>query len=158
MESTTWSDDKLRNWLKEFEIYGSSVEQTPTDTPIPTPTPTQTPPSSGGAVHVGDLDGSNSLGSRNRWNASVVITIHDDNENLVSGATVTGSWSAGGSSSCITNSQGQCSLTKNNLKASQSTVTFTVDDVSYSSYTYQPANNYDPDGDSDGTNITIFQP
>ena len=159
MESTAWSDANIRNWLKEFKVYGNvSSTPIPTDTPTPTPAPTQTPPPSSGAVHVSDLDGSSSPGSRSRWDALVVITIHDDGANPVSGATVTGSWSAGGSNSCVTNSQGQCSLSKSSLKGSQSNVTFTVDDVSYSSYTYQPADNGDPDGDSNGTNIVIYSP
>lgn len=171
MESTAWSDAKLRNWLKEFEVYGymSSAPTpidtptptntpTPTDTPTQTTTPTETPPPSSGAVHVGDLDGSSSPGSRNRWDALVVITVHDDSENPISGATVTGSWSAGGSNSCVTDGQGQCSLSKNNLKGNQQNVTFTVNDVSYPSYAYQPADNHDPDGDSDGNGITIYTP
>jgi len=153
MESTAWSDANIRNWLKEFEVYGNI-----SSTSIPTDTPTSAPAPSSGTVHVGDLDGSGSLGSRNRWDALVVITVHDNGENPISGATVTGSWSAGGSNSCVTDVKGQCSLSKGNLKGSQSIVTFTVDNVSYSSYTYQSADNHDPDGDSNGTNITIYTP
>ncbi len=160
MESTAWSDYSLRNWLKEFEVYGIISETTPTDTPTPTSTatPTSTPSSGSGMAHVGDLDGSGSPGNRGRWDATVVVTVHDQDEGLVSGATVTGSWSVGGTGSCVTDSFGQCSLTKNNLKSGQGSVTFTVDDISYSGFTYDPGINHDPDGDSDGTILTVSSP
>lgn len=127
-------------------------------TPIPTPTETPTPPPSGGTVHVGDLDGSINPGNRSRWDATVIVTIHDDVESLISGATITGNWSVGGSASCVTDSFGQCGLTKNNLKGNLGSLIFTVDIISYSGYTYQPGDNHDPDGDSDGTVIVVSKP
>jgi len=156
MESTAWNDSKLRNWLREFEIYGSGSAPTPTETP--TPSPTQTPPPSGETVHIGDLDGSSDPRNGGRWDATVVITVHDNNENLIGNVTVTGSWSAGGSGSCVTDSIGQCSLTKNNLKGNQQSVLFTIEDISFSGYGYQSSANHDPDDDSDGTVISAFQP
>lgn len=132
----------FRNWLINFQVYGISDGSVPTDTP--TPTPTSVPGS--GIIHVGDLDGSSSPGNRGRWDAVVVVTVHDQDEGLASGATVTGSWSTGGTVSCVTDSFGQCSLTKNNLKSNQGSVTFTVNDISYSGYTYDPGINHDPDG------------
>jgi len=168
MVSTAWNDAKLRSWLREFEVYGTSGGATPTDTPTPTstatdtptPTPTETPPPTSGTLHVGDLDGSSVPGNRNRWDASVEITVHDNNESIISGATVAGSWSAGGSASCVTDGLGQCSLTKNNLRGNETNVTFAVDSISYSGYDYQSGDNHEPEGesDSDGTSITIFGP
>jgi hypothetical protein len=110
----------------------------------------------GGATssHIGDLDGSKS-GSL-RWNATVTVIVHDNNEQPVSGATVSGSWSNGlGSSSCTTDSTGKCSMTKSSIKFSISSVTFTVSNVTHATLSYVSANNHDPDGDSNGTNITI---
>ncbi len=37
-------------------------------------------------------------------------------------------------------------------------VTFTVQDVAHPAFVYQPADNADPDGDSDGTSITVSRP
>ena len=74
------------------------------------------------------------------------------------GATVTGMWSFGGSPSCTTGADGWCSVTKNNLKKDVSSVTFTVDDVTLTGYGYTPGGNHDPDGDSDGTTITVYKP
>ena len=39
-----------------------------------------------------------------------------------------------------------------------SSVTFTVTDVSHASLAYQAADNSDPDGDSDGSSITVSKP
>ena len=90
----------------------------------------------------------------------MTITVHDLNDNPVSGATVNGIWSAGvsGSGTCITDGNGGCSITKTNIKGNVSSVSFTVDTVSQVSMVYQASQNHDPDGDSDGTSITLPKP
>jgi hypothetical protein len=111
-------------------------------------------------MHIGDLDGVSILIDESRWYAVVTITVHDQDETTVSGATVSGSWSSGatGSGSSITDELGQCIFTVTILESSVSSVTFTVDDVTLTGYTYMPDNNHDPDGDSDGTTIIVNQP
>jgi hypothetical protein len=123
----------------------------------PTPTPTSTPPP-GTTMHVGDLDGSSTIvGSR--WNASVQVTIHSSGESPVANATVNGAWSNGttGSGSCVTNASGQCTITRNDIRSTVTDVTFDVTGVTHASNSYQPGSNHDPDGDSDGTSIVVFQ-
>ena len=124
-----------------------------------TPTPTATP-APAGTMHIGDLDGSSAPGAFNRWDATIVITVHDDNDNPVSGVTVSGAWSAGasGTSSCITNASGQCSVSKTGIRNTVLSVTFTVTNASHSSLSYQAAANHDPDGDSNGTMIVVNKP
>lgn len=129
---------------------------TPTNTPVP-PTPTNTP-EPGAEMHVGDLDGSSAPANRNRWSATVTITVHDSGEAPVANATVNGSWSTGGSGSCVTNASGQCSITRNNIKGNQSSTTFTVTSVSHATNSYNSGANHDPDGDSNGSAITIAEP
>jgi hypothetical protein len=111
------------------------------------------------AVHVGDLDG---VGQpvRSKWEATVTITVHDQSHNPLANAAVAGTWSAGatGGAECITDGSGQCSVVKGNLKFDVASVTFTVDNVTHTSYAYVPADNHDPDGDSDGTSITVSAP
>jgi PKD repeat protein len=112
----------------------------------------------GGTMHVGDLDGSSAPGKRNRWDATVTITIHDQDESPLANATVTGTWSDGatGSASCTTDGSGQCSVSKVNIKDGVGSVTFTVDMVTHQSNTYSSSDNDDPDPDSNGTTIIVY--
>lgn len=94
-------------------------------------------------MHIGDLSGVATPGSRGKWNAAVTIAVHGANHNSLANATVSGTWSNGanGSGSCTTDSSGTCSVTKNNLKESVSSVTFTVNTITHSSYTYDSSKN-----------------
>jgi hypothetical protein len=164
MVSNAWIDASQRCWLLEFEVMGSGGSPSPTNTPAPTatpiasPTPTATQVSAGSA-HIGDLDGS-STPNANRWNATVLITVHSIDEAPVASASVSGSWSGGvsGSGTCTTDSLGQCSLSMMSVRGNLSSVTFTVNTVSHSSLVYDSALNHDPDGDSNGSVITIARP
>ncbi len=110
-------------------------------------------------LHVGDLDG-NGINDGSTWTAEVVITVHDADHNAVADASVSGEWSGGasGTASCITDANGQCTVTVSGIPKRSGTVTFTISDVAHSSLTYDAAANHDPDGDSDGTSITVAKP
>jgi hypothetical protein len=144
---------------------------TPTATFTPTPTltatpggggrPTKTPtPIAGDTLHIGDLDGSSTPGSAGRWNATVLITVHASAHNPLVGVTVTGTWSNGvsGNGSCVTNASGQCSIAKPNIRNNIGSVVFTVTNATKAGFAYDSASNHDPDGDSNGTTITIQSP
>lgn len=151
--SNAWNSPTLRNWLREFEVYGYFTSPMPTATPTLTPTP--------GAsidIHVGDLDGSSTI-SKTYWNATVSILIHDKNENPIIGATSNGNWSNGvaSSGSCTTDSSGRCSIISPRIKTTVNSVTFTITNVSGPSFIYKPGSNHDPDGDSNGTSITVYK-
>lgn len=150
MNSSAWNDPVLRNWLGEFEIYGSAGSPPPPDTatPTPTPTPGTTPPGSL-SMHLGGLIGSTRSVGKN-WRATVSITVHREDETPLSGVLVNGSWSNGytGSTSCITDSIGSCSLSSGNVDRQVATVIFTIDQVTLASYSYQAAANHDPAGNS----------
>jgi len=109
-------------------------------------------------LHVGDLDDV-SVSNGSRWNAVVLVTVHDAFETPVSGVTVSGDWSNGanGGGSCTTDSSGICSISRNNLKNNVSGVDFTVSNLS-GTYPYQSSGNHDPDGDSDGTSVNLAKP
>lgn len=109
--------------------------------------------------HIGDLDGTTSA-SKNNWSASVTITVHDPAHAVVSGAAVTGTWSGGyaGSASCSTNAAGVCTVTTATLNRQKTSVTFTVGTVNASGFTYTASSNHDPDGDSNGSTITLVKP
>jgi hypothetical protein len=110
-------------------------------------------------MHVGDLDGVSSP-VRKRWEATVVILVHDSSENVVPEAIVTGFWDgdSADSTSCVTDAAGVCTVVKSNIKSNVSSVAFAVSELSYSAMVYQAADNHDPDGDSDGSQITVWMP
>ena len=118
---------------------------------------TVTPPPA--TIHVGDLDGSSTPGSRNRWTAVVDILVNDNGGQPVSGVVVSAAWTNGtnGSPSCTTGSNGRCTVSKANLKGNLSSVDLTVTGLSNGVNAYAPGDNQDPDGDSDGTVITVFK-
>jgi len=111
------------------------------------------------SLHVGDLDGT-SAAIKGNWQASIVVTAHDGDHSALSGVTVTGTWSGGysGTGSCNTDSAGLCQISSGNISKKQGDATFTVTGASRANYIYQPADNHDPDGDSDGTAITVAKP
>jgi hypothetical protein len=153
-----WTYNSSAN-LETCDNTGGLPTPTPTFTPGPTATPTATPGGGSTILHVGDLDGS-SASSGSRWDASVVLTLHDGTENPIAGATISGLWSNGasGSGSCVTDANGQCSISKLGLRNSISSISFTVTSVTKSGYTYQAGSNHDPDGDSNGTAIVVNKP
>ncbi|MBK7919335.1 MAG: hypothetical protein IPJ94_24335 [Chloroflexi bacterium] len=138
-------------------LYTPDTGAPPPPTPSPTPSPTPTGPTE---ATISDLDGTSFWSSNRRWQATVAIQVVDDAGSPVANATVTGNWSGGtsGSASCSTNGSGLCSVTSNKIGQNKSSVTFTVNNVSHASLTYNPAANGDPDGDSNGTVITILKP
>jgi hypothetical protein len=91
-------------------------------------------------MHVAAITGSAAPNGKGNWRATVVITVHDSNNQGVANATVTGSWSVGGTATCVTGTNGQCSVTSPKLSNSTSSVSFTVSNVARANSTYpQPA-------------------
>jgi len=107
--------------------------------------------------HVGDLDRS-ATKSGSRWTARVTIGVHTSNHGALAGALVSGGWSSGGTATCTTGTNGRCSLSRTKLPGTTTSVTFTVTSVAWSGGTYVPSANHDPDGESDGTTISIAKP
>ena len=66
-------------------------------------------------MHVGDLDRAITNQAGSTWSAIVAITVHDSSDSPVANATVSGSWSSGGTDSCTTNSIGQCAVSKSTI-------------------------------------------
>jgi PKD repeat protein len=106
-------------------------------------------PTGGGAVHVADLAGS-SAPRKGGWSATVTVTIEDAGGTAVANATVSGSWSSGGSGSCTTDGTGVCSFTTNMNKKTTSAM-YTVSDVTAAGETYDPSANVD-------TSIVVSKP
>jgi subtilisin family serine protease len=134
------------------------TSEPPTPTPEP-PTPTPQPTALPSALHAGDLDGS-SASAKGSWTAAVAIEVHDSSHSPVSGVTVTGEWSGGysGTSTCTTDGSGRCQVSTGGISKKQGTVMFSVSDAARAGYTYNASSNHDPDGDSNGTAISIIKP
>jgi subtilisin family serine protease len=161
MDSTAWNSGSLRNWLREFQVFASDGSlPTPSPTASPTFTPTSTPPAGSESLHIGDLDGSSVQVNRKNWGATLILMVQDAGENPISSATVSGIWSGGysGSASCTTNPSGMCQVDSGNIKTDFASVNYTVKSITHPSGSYDASANHDPDGDSDGTSITIFKP
>ena len=84
--------------------------------------------------------------------ASALVVVHDQDENLVAGVTVSGRWSEQGSGSpidtCVTNQSGSCTVTTAEIDASIFSTIFTLrqNGLRLTGYTYEPTQNHDPDG------------
>jgi hypothetical protein len=107
---------------------------------------------------ISDLDGVREDQPRNRWQARITAEVRDGEGRVLENATVYGTWSSGtsGSGECSTGGNGRCDITKDRLKAGVTSVGFTVTSVTHAgAYNYEPSSNADPDGETNGTSITI---
>ena len=156
--TTAFSDSGLQaNTLYSYRVlaYNASGVSGPSNTASAT-----TQPAIQVEIHVGDLDGSSAPGRTGRWDATVTITVHYDDESPVPGVTVEGIWSAGasGAGTCVTNIAGSCDITKTSIKTSVTSVLFSVSGVSLEDTVYASPQNHDPDSDSDGSSISVTSP
>lgn len=140
-------------------VFGASgtypVTLTVTDQRGATATVTHPVTVSEHTMHVGDID-SIAISQDVIWDAFVIVTIVDDAGAAVEGATVSGEWSTAGADSCVTGATGTCAIARYALRVSAER--FTVTDVTHDSLVYDPSENTDPDGDSDGTSIGLRRP
>lgn len=109
-------------------------------------------------VHVGDIDGSarRTNGGR-RWQATAKVYVVNAAGQPVSGATVQGTWSGQGVS-CVTGTDGSCTLSSPSYQTGITAATFTVSNVTATGATYDRSANADPDGSSNGTTLTVQRP
>jgi len=91
-------------------------------------------------LHIGGLTGSSQVLKGGKWNATATIVAHDALHAPTAGVTVTATWSNGvsGTSTCVTNTSGTCSVTLRNIAATRSSVTLTVNNLAKPGYDYNP--------------------
>jgi hypothetical protein len=114
---------------------------------------------------VSDLDASSEALDARRWRAESTTAVRDDTGNPVGGATVRGTWAEpwnGGRvrrtlASCLTGADGTCVVTRS-ARSRTASVTWEVATVEHGTLAYDASANNDPDGDSDGTRITVSAP
>ena len=109
------------------------------------------------ALHVGDLDGRRTV-QLTRWTATVTTTVHDVNHRGVASAVVSGIWNDGAPASCTTSASGRCTVSRAGLRKTTRSVSYTVTNVALAAFVYTPADNHDPDGDSNGSSVSVSKP
>ena len=150
-DGTTATGSQVQHVYATSGTYSAAVEVTDNRGATDTETVVVTVNGTGAAMHIADLDGS-AVSTGRSWSATVTVTVRDGTGSPVPGATVSGTWKHGTVATGITNAAGMWLVT---TAATGNIETFTVVGVSHASLTYNPAANADPDGDSDGTAITI---
>lgn len=123
-----------------------------------------------GTVYVGDLDGTG-IKNKGTWRAEVWIRVLESNGTSgvgLNGVSVTGTWSPSGTDGSGITPTTQCTTADRNGEAgwclvqsgwfgmSTGSTTWTVNGVSDPDY--NASHNTDPDGESDGTTITVIKP
>ena len=89
--------------------------------------------------------------NRSRWSPFVTITVHEQNNAPVAGATVEDFWDTGSSRSCVTTEMGQCTVSNSRLKPSVAGTSFRVTGLAKSGYMYDPESNV-------GNSILVSRP
>lgn len=148
--------DAAANSDPDGDSDGTTISIAP---PAPAPAPTTT----GTTASISDLDGIGASTSTYYWQASVTATVVDNNGQPVNDATVFGSWKGTSTNygSCITDISGSCTMVASNIAVdffSPKSVQYVVKSIIHATLSYDASANNDPDGDSDGTTITISQP
>jgi hypothetical protein len=84
----------------------------------------------------------------------VTIGARDSSNNPVSNATVSGTWSNGygAAGSCVTDASGTCSITTPRLNNSVTSVTYTINNLTHATFTYDASTNTAP------TSIVVNKP
>jgi hypothetical protein len=105
---------------------------------------------------VADLDATKSK-KGSKWVAIITIKVVGSSGATVSGVKVTGTWSGAktGTTTCTTPTTGTCQVVASNM--SGASVTFNTTSLAKTGYTYNASANSDPEGDSDGTSITVLK-
>jgi len=125
-------------------LVSDGIDATMTSRTATVPTPT---------MHVGDLDVS-ITSQQNLRTALVRIGVHTSKHAPLGNALVSASWNDGTMTSCSTDLSGYCGVMRS-YSPSNPVVTMTVAAVTRENYVYTSAANHDPDGDSNGTTISI---
>jgi PKD repeat protein len=154
-------DDAIAGWYWDFGDGATSTSQNPTHTYAAprtyavsltvtdaygaTDTATQdinvTESNGAGEMDVASLQSRALTNGAKKWKAEVTIQLLDDQGNPVADAVVVGVWSDGasGTSTCLTTTEGSCTITKTGIYNIVGSVTFTVSEVAHALLGYNPS-------------------
>ena len=113
-------------------------------------------------MHIGNLTAIPSNDGAT-WSAVVEVAVHDAAHNPLNGVTVVGAWTPNGlnSNTCTTGElggNGTCIMLYPSISLKRKTVSFTVNSLTKSLFTYSSSSNHDVDGGSNGTTIKVNRP
>ncbi len=149
---------QVRNIADPLFVYSQELDSDPdgdsTDGEIVIKPPALRP-----SLHVSDLDRTSRWISRNAWFMTVTISTVDHAGRAVSGAVVGAEWTRGlhGAVSCTTDASGQCTIAAD-VPDSMGEVKLKVLNLSHGLLYYKDGDNWDPDGESNGTEIAVKPP
>jgi hypothetical protein len=101
---------------------------------------------------VHELTGSSFFQGKKNWKAQVSALVTNESGVAVGGATISGSFSVGGSGSCTTGSDGRCTITSGGISGTRASTGFNVAGVSGTGMSYDPGNA------SNKASVTISKP
>ena len=127
--------------LRVTDAAGATSEVSRTFTLVATP------------AHIGDLDAAISPGP-GPWDVTLTIQVHTASHGPHPGAVVAALWNNGVTTFCVTDAMGRCTVRQSRISPGKA-ATVTITGVTYTVGGYLPAANHDPDGDSNGTTITV---
>ncbi|MDA3041093.1 MAG: hypothetical protein O3C27_16500 [Actinomycetota bacterium] len=134
----------------------SWTPNTPTTGVVVAPSSTTASTAPGTVVSLASFVGSSSM-QASKWTSTVVITLLDQNNQPIAGATISGTWTAEGNNqttTCTTDTNGNCTVTQWNLKMSglgaHADNTYTLDSITGTNLTVGPS--------VTGTSITVLRP
>lgn len=112
------------------------------------------------SLHVADLDGTSAYRTNKSWTASVTITVVDNLGSRVANARIHGYWTGGYQNEfyCTTDGAGTCVAPSGAIANRYTSEKLNVADIAHPSLKYSQPSNTDPDGDSNGTLITVRIP
>jgi hypothetical protein len=106
-----------------------------------------------------ECPGDNLFGQLPTIRTNVAVTVADGGGNRVADAKLDGTWTTlAAAATCTTDATGTCTVTSEPVRKNTASLSFKVDSVTHATLGYDPGANSDPDGDSDGTTITVTKP
>jgi lysophospholipase L1-like esterase len=103
----------------------------------------------GTTIHLASGSGT-STARKGGWTATVSVSARDGDGAPVANATISGSWSTGGSDSCLTAADGACSFSQN-MNKKVTTATWTITGITAAGYAYDS-------GSDAGSPVTVSAP
>ena len=94
------------------------------------------------------------------WSADIVVAAHGVNERPIVGATITAAWTGAvaKTASCVTGSNGQCTMKSGTLSMNRSWVSLTLSTIAVAQSEYGAERNHNEVGSGTASTVTLIRP